>query len=58
MLVDQMDHSDEFAEIEVVGVRKDAVEHTRALTIDIVEKFPSLIATRDLLLWVPGCPAK
>ena len=58
VLMNDPDSPDEPAKMLVVDVRNNVVEYTRALSVDIIQEFPSLVTTRDLLLRIPGRPTK
>ena len=50
--MDDSDHSYKSTEVRIVLFWKDSIEYTRTLTVDIVEKFPSFVTARYLLLGV------
>ena len=50
MLMDDSDRLYKSTEVRIVLFWKDSIEYTRALAIDIVEKFSSFATTQYLLL--------
>ena len=58
MLVNDLDSSNKFAKVGIVGLRQRVEEVSESLTIQIVEELPSFIPIQDLFLWVLWSPAK
>jgi hypothetical protein len=58
MLVNDPDSPDEPTEVGIIDVWKDAIENTRAFTINIIEPFPGFVSARDLIFRIPGCPTE
>jgi hypothetical protein len=52
-LMDDTDRPNEPTEVIIIEIRENAIEHARSEAVDVVEEFPSLITTWDLLLGIP-----